>query len=86
MYDLNGAADEVRDQNGVTYEPWALGDMIGYRVWIPGGTVRYLYFNPSTDDDAGESNVFVYYGAEGDPAVDEPRHHYVISDPEEGDQ
>lgn len=84
MMRLRLVANELSDQNGLTYEPWALGPMIGYRVWHPDGQVRYLYFNPSDDDSEGESNVFVYYGPEGDPSADTALHHYVI--PQERNQ
>lgn len=69
---------EVHAENGVVYEPWALGEMVGYRIWHPSGAVQYIYLNPSTDSADGVNNVVVYIGSSGDPAEDEPCHHYDI--------
>lgn len=77
-YDLTNAAAEVKSATGLVYEPWALGETIGYRIWHPSGAVQYIYFHPSGDSDDGVDNVFVYRGAEGDPAVDEPLCHFDI--------
>lgn len=69
---------EVKTATGLVYEPWALGEMIGFRVWHPSGAVEYIYLNPSSDSSDDVDNVVVYQGAEGDPSVDKPLAHFDI--------
>lgn len=46
---------------------------------IEAGT-EYIYLAPRLETDDGVPNVFVYQGANGDPAWDEPIQHYVMFD------
>jgi len=66
----------------VQYEPWSGTDatVIGLKIThLPTGTVEYLYFNPSDNQDGDDvANVFVYHGSTGDPACDMPVNHYVV--------
>lgn len=67
---------------GVTYVPFVDGERVGYEVRDDSGEHKpiYLYFNPSSDSDDGQSNVFVYMGEDNDPggANDVPLHFYDI--------
>jgi hypothetical protein len=71
------------DEHGTTYTPYIdQRGRAGYICTHPSvETPAYLYFNPSSEDDDYDqplSNVFVYLGLTGDPAVDEPGNHYGV--------
>jgi hypothetical protein len=63
-----------------TYIPIVFADgQVGYAVnSSTGDRQEYLYFNPSSDDDGGEPNVFVYQGPVGSPDQDGAVHHYLV--------
>lgn len=63
----------MTDAHGTRYEPWFGNGMVGYKVTGASGKVRYVYLNPSDEDSAGKSNVFLYEGETGDPAQDSPQ-------------
>lgn len=50
----------VKTEEGATYTPWTNGRAVGFKVTAPDRATRYLYLNPSSTDDLGESNAFVY--------------------------
>lgn len=52
---------------------------VGYAVNSPtGDRQEFLYFNPSSDEEGGEPNVFVYQGPLGSPDHDGAVHHYLV--------
>jgi hypothetical protein len=64
----------VKSEEGHVFEPWTDGWAVGFKVThAVTGDVRYVYLNPSSDDDpTGDANVFLYTGAAGDSATDQP--------------
>jgi hypothetical protein len=69
--------EEVFDvDSGVTYYP-ILG---GWRAEKDSGSTEYIYLNPSGGSDDGVPTVFLYQGANGDPAQDEAVVHVVVFD------
>lgn len=55
--------NRITTQEGATFEPWTDGWAIGFKVTSPDGDVRYVYLNPSSDNDADTpANVFLYIG------------------------
>lgn len=76
---------QIVTPEGVTYVPFVdLDDgRTGYTCRHEDGRVVLLYFNPSSDSDDGQPNVFVYMGYDGTPASDQPLHHYNVFAPEE---
>ena len=63
-----------------TYIPIMFADgYVGYAVNSPtGDRQEYLYFNPSSGEDAVDPNVFVYQGPVGQPDQDGAVHHYLV--------
>ncbi len=75
--------DPCRDDDaGTTYVPWTNGRAVGFKAEHDDGEVEYIYLNPSGGSDDGVPNVFVYIGPVGDPAEDQPEHHYTLNDQE----
>lgn len=64
----------------VTYRPWTDGYAVGFEATHDSGWVEYIYLNPSAAPDDGVPNVFLYSGAAGDPALDEPICHINMFD------
>lgn len=64
--------NKVRDVHETTYIPWTDGYAIGFRCIRKGQKDVFVYINPSSEDDEGVSNVFVYAGLHGDPRDDQP--------------
>jgi hypothetical protein len=58
--------------NSMLYEPWqSENGQVGFKCTSKDGVISYVYLNPSTDEDPGDvPNVFLYQGADGDPALD----------------
>jgi hypothetical protein len=77
------AAPTMKTVEGAVFLPWTDGvHAVGFRVLLPDGQERYIYFNPSyTDegaDDRSPAIVFVYEGRMGDPCQDAAVHHYDL--------
>ena len=54
--------------------------LVGYRVIdMRSQQTRYMYMNASDHDPDDLPNVFVYEGAECDPAQDDAQHWYEVS-------
>lgn len=68
-------------QATATYEPFVNGCLVGYRVTLPNGHIRWVYFNPSGDTEGGPPNVFVYIGEQQqpDPGFDYPQTYIDIT-------
>lgn len=69
-----------------TFEPWTDGHAVGYRVTRHADNhVTFVYLNPSqetwTDGDFSP-DVFLYIGANGDPAQDDAVHFYNVGNEE----
>jgi hypothetical protein len=64
----------VKSEEGHVFEPWTDGWAVGFKVThAVTGDVRYVYLNPSSDDDpTGDANAFLYTGPAGDSATDQP--------------
>jgi hypothetical protein len=64
----------VKSEEGHVFEPWTDGWAVGFKVThAVTGDVRYVYLNPSSDDDpTGDANVFLYTGPAGDSPTDQP--------------
>lgn len=74
---------DFTDGAGTVYTPWTDGYSVGFKTVNVDGEVKYVYFTPSSDGDAGEfcSNVFVYSGPDGDPGEgDDVTHIYIDMD------
>lgn len=70
---------ELDTPEGVTYVPFVDGPRVGYEIRRDGRAPTYLYFNPSSESDDGQPNVFVYMGEDNDPSADDvPLHFYDI--------
>lgn len=78
--DLARLCVPVDSEDGVRYEPWTNGTVIGLRCISSKGPDEYIYFNPSESSDDGVNTVFVYHGTFGDPAIDSAFIHAVIHD------
>lgn len=64
---------------GIEFIPWTDGWAVGFRLVHQDGHEEYIYLNPSSDgggDPDHRSNVFVYQGKHGDPAMDTPYVHF----------
>ena len=68
----------VTDTSGAVFSPWTDGHAIGFMVAFPNKPTEYIYFNPSSDPDGGNSNVFLYHGPHGDPSLDSPDCRYSV--------
>lgn len=77
----------VTDENtGVEFTPFTDAEkgIVGVRAEHPSGLVEYVYFCPSTgvaggpDGEIPSGTVFVYIGAEADPAQDGAVHFYDL--------
>ena len=60
----------MTDANGVTWEPYIDGSIVGYKLTMQDGSVQRLYFNPSDCTGGETSDAFVYLGPTGDPGQD----------------
>jgi hypothetical protein len=50
-----------------TYTPFLAPDgRVGYVFVFPDGRTTFVYCNPSTENDDGQPNVFIYQGASTD--------------------
>jgi len=67
----------------VIYIPYATRDgQVGLVARSHSGDrAEFIYLNPSTETEDGVPNVFVFQGVSGDPANDQPVHHYDIGKP-----
>jgi len=64
----------VTTEEGAKFFPWTDGRCVGYKVVAPGRPDTFIYFNPSGGTDTGrigDTDVFIYRGSEGDPALDD---------------
>lgn len=52
---------------GATWEPWTDGYGVGFKVTRNDGRVRYVYLNPSQEDEGDVPTVFLYEDGHGDP-------------------
>lgn len=68
----------TRLADGTTYTPFVREGTVGLKCERPNAPLLYIYFNPSDHTDETDPNVFVYQGAEADPAIDGPEHYYLI--------
>lgn len=68
----------VTDENGVVYTPHVSGPVVGVMATHPDGRVQFVLLNPSTDDSAGQSNVFLYQGDDDQLDSIEPVVHVVL--------
>jgi hypothetical protein len=70
----NPTLNTVKSEEGHVFEPWTDGWAVGFKVThAVTGDVRYVYLNPSSDDDpTGDANVFLYTGPAGDSPTDQP--------------
>lgn len=74
MIEANAVTDGFTD-----YEPWTDGHAIGFKVTMADGLVRYVYLNPSHNEDPAEDPcVFVYLGDHGEPDRDSAEHYYNV--------
>lgn len=83
-YDLK--CSEILTPEGVLYEPWTDGHAVGFKVTADDRPTTYVYLNPSGETDThnvDDSDVFVYHGLGGHPAVDQSVCYVNIWDKEE---